>query len=365
MRVISIGEGSLLTALYEGMFEQPLWHGFLTGLMAQTGASHASLMFRPTEGNDTVRLSAGSDLLDKLQQIFIQKHGDPPLSNHRMREGRVYALNEFTDSSDMWMQAFHEKVLEPGGMNFLLTVRTVEPGGAHAWLSIMGDSEFGVADAALLTNLVPHIRIALRSFIALEQERFRSAVNSSVFGRLNFGWLTLDAQCGIVDMTSNMEQLFQRTGILRRGRYNRLMPASPAIDRELAALVKQIANGQPCPPKALHLSRDPWMDMLVAPVQKPMITGGATPVAIAYVSGDRESQADRHEQLADLFGLLPSEARLAWELAQGTSIADSAKTLGLTLETARNYSKKIYAKTGARGQAELVRIVLTSVLAIA
>ncbi|MCB2015583.1 MAG: helix-turn-helix transcriptional regulator [Sphingobium sp.] len=347
------------------MFEQPLWHGFVTGLMAQTQASYATLIFRPIDGNDTVRMSAGSSALDKMQQLFIQEYGDPPLPNNQMREGRVYALQELVDSSDAWMQAFNEKVLKPAGMNSLLAVRTVEPGGAHAWLSITGENNFNAADAALLTNLVPHIRIALRSFIALEQERFRSAVNSSVFGRLNFGWLTLDTKCSILDMTSNMEQLFQRTGILRRGRYDRLMPASPAIDRELTALVKQITDGQSCPPKALHLSRDPWMDMLVAPVQKPMISGGRAPVAIAYVSGDRESQADRHEQLADLFGLLPSEARLAWELAQGTSIADSGKALGLTLETARNYSKKIYAKTGARGQAELVRIILTSVLAIA
>ena len=83
-----------------------------------------------------------------------------------------------------------------------------------------------------------------------------------------------------------------------------------------------------------------------------------------YVSGDRRSQADRCDQLVDLFGLLPSEARLAWLLAQATSIAEAAAALGLTIETARNYSKKIYAKTGARGQADLVRIVMTSVLAL-
>ena len=41
------------------------------------------------------------------------------------------------------------------------------------------------------------------------------------------------------------------------------------------------------------------------------------------------------------------EARLAWLLAQATSIRDAAATLGLSEETARNYSKKIYAKTGA------------------
>ena len=86
--------------------------------------------------------------------------------------------------------------------------------------------------------------------------------------------------------------------------------------------------------------------------------------AIVYVSGDRRSQADRCDQLVDLFGLLPSEARLAWLLAQATSISDAAETLGITVETARNYSKKIYAKTGAKGHADLVRIILTSVLAI-
>ena len=65
----------------------------------------------------------------------------------------------------------------------------------------------------------------------------------------------------------------------------------------------------------------------------------------------------------NLFGLLPSEARLAWQLAQGTSIADAAAMVGITKETARFYSKKIYAKTG--GQPELVRIILTSVLDLA
>ena len=48
----------------------------------------------------------------------------------------------------------------------------------------------------------------------------------------------------------------------------------------------------------------------------------------------------------------------------GLFLLSAAAMLGLTIETARNYSKKIYAKTGARGQPELVRIILTSVLAI-
>ena len=69
--------------------------------------------------------------------------------------------------------------------------------------------------------------------------------------------------------------------------------------------------------------------------------------------------------LVDVFGLLPSEARLAWAIAQSRSIAEAAGEHGLTEQTARNYSKEIYAKTGACGQAKLVRNILTSVLALA
>ena len=116
--------------------------------------------------------------------------------------------------------------------------------------------------------------------------------------------------------------------------------------------------------RGVNLCRDPWMDILVAPVQKQSLGLSSAAVAIVYVSGDRSSMKDRVEQLVDLFGLLPSEARLAWAMAQGRTIKEAAEELGLTQETARNYSKKIYAKIGAKGQADMVRILFTSVLAI-
>ena len=66
-----------------------------------------------------------------------------------------------------------------------------------------------------------------------------------------------------------------------------------------------------------------------------------------------------------LFSLSRSEARLALALSQGKSLAEAATALGFTLETTRNYSKRIYAKTGTRGQADLVRIILASIIALA
>ena len=105
-------------------------------------------------------------------------------------------------------------------------------------------------------------------------------------------------------------------------------------------------------PKAMFLV---WGDGLGA-----ALTAPALREALAATGALRWSQ-----DLVDLFDLTPAEARLAWSLAQGLSIAEAAEAHGLTVETARYYSKKIYAKTGARGQVDLVRNILTGVLALA
>ena len=107
------------------------------------------------------------------------------------------------------------------------------------------------------------------------------------------------------------------------------------------------------------------MDMLLVPFHDRAISARAAPVLIAYIHGDGGSTADRCEQLAELFNLSGSEARLALAISRGQTIAEAAGNLHLTLETARNYSKRIYAKTGARGRSDLVRFILASTLALA
>lgn len=359
-----VADDGLLQALHEGMFETPLWGDFLERLRTRTEARFTSLVFRPVDEEAAVELYAGDPPPEDIRALFVDGQLQDPLAYRSMREGRAYALDELIDLADLKQRHFYETVLAPQGLTSMRSIRVREAGGIDLWLGCSGGKAIGPATGALLTALAPHLRIALRSYTALERERFRRTVAGQAFDRLKMGWLSLDASGAIIDATDNVEQLFRWGTLLRRGRYDRLVPVSPAIDRELTGLLKDFAARSHARPKAFTLSKDPWVEILVTPAQSLAFSGSKTPVAIVYVSGDRRSQADRCEQLVDLFGLLPSEARLAWMLAQATPIADAAHALGLTIETARNYSKKIYAKTGARGQAELVRIVLTSVLAI-
>lgn len=60
-----------------------------------------------------------------------------------------------------------------------------------------------------------------------------------------------------------------------------------------------------------------------------------------------------------LYGLTASERRLAARLASGESLARTAATLGIALETARTHLRNVFAKTGTRRQADLLRLILT------
>jgi len=58
------------------------------------------------------------------------------------------------------------------------------------------------------------------------------------------------------------------------------------------------------------------------------------------------------DQLVNLFGLLPSEARLAWAIAQGCSLVEAAEDLGVTNETVRNYFEEDLCQDGRARVAE-------------
>lgn len=366
MRVPNLGETELLVPLHEGMFEMPMWDRFLNRLRLATGCDIATLVLRAPDSISAIQLSAGLDRASpRLQKLFDEKYaGTEPLQSQRMREGRVYSLQELLEHGDEGQHAFVEDVLAPQGIQFMRSVRLGDPSGLNAWLVLSARKEIPLSASALLTALLPHLRVALRVLSHLERERARASMTAGAFSHIDFGWIAVDRRCQVVDMDDQAERFLSRSNAMRQGPYGRLTPSSPAIDRELTALVKSFADDPDARPRAVNLSQDPWIDILVSPVRVASLSAGGKAVAVVYFRGDQSSSADRCQQLIDVFKLTQSEARFAWSIAQGISIADAAEKHGLTIETARNYSKKIYAKTGARGQVDFMRRVLTSVVAL-
>ena len=359
----------LLLALLNGEFETPLWSTFLEELRQRTRADYASLVFRPPglALNTVFHLFAGTRCPPVIQQLYRNSfYKRDPTPYHEMTEGRVYALGELLRSDNPAHAAYLKAVMAPSGMNVARMMRVIEPSGVSAWLTITRRSrDFTLKDDTLLSGLAPYLRSVLRGFIALERERTNAVLAGEAIQRLRFGWITLDAAGHVLEADAQGHYILAKSGALRRDRHGFLNGATIRQKREIVAAIKTLAGAANARPRAVILSRDPWLDMLLVPASRNSISARSVPAIVAYVHSDSSLAADRCEQLAQLFDLLPSESRLALALGRGMSIVEAARELNLTVGSARTYSKKIYAKMGARGHPDLVRFVQRSVLQIA
>jgi DNA-binding CsgD family transcriptional regulator len=363
--------GELVEPLIEGMVEDPLWSTFLDRLRARLRADYVSLVFRPlrfgTPQARVIHLYSGSPSPPGVSQYYRDSlYKADPMPYHELADGRVYALAELLRFGDPEHELYRDRLLVPSGMNVMRMMRVAEASGVSGWITVSRrEGEFAAGDNGLLAALAPYLRAALRSYVAMERERITASVAHEAVRRMNFGWLTLDAEGRVLDADAHGAKMLAASTMLAKDRRGRLTARAPEVAQEIAGAVAALAGDPQNRPRAIVLSREPWLDMLLVAAAMGSAATRPAPVLVAYVHADDWPSADRCEQLGQLFDLIPSEARLALALSRGMSIAEAATELGLTVESARTYSKRIYAKTGARGQADLVRFIHRSVLAIA
>jgi DNA-binding CsgD family transcriptional regulator len=366
--VASEKHAELLLALIDGAFETPLWSTFLGQLRKRTGADYASLIFRPPgmPPNTVFHLFSGRRCPPVIQHLYRSEfYKRDPTPYYEMSDSRVYALGELLRQDNPDHAAYLKAVMTPSGMNAARMMRVVEPSGVNSWLTITRrNGDFDRSSERLLSSIAPFLRSVLRGFVALERERTSALLAGEAIQRLSFGWITLDPGGRVLEADAQGQIILNQSRALYRDARGILRSASKKQGHEILDVVKTLAGDQGARPRAMILSRDPWLDMLLIRAGRYSLSAKSVPAVVAYVHSDRSLAADRCEQLAQLFNLLPSEARLALALARGLSIAEAAAELNLTEGSARVYSKRIYAKMGARGNADMILSIHRSILRI-
>ena len=362
-------QAELISSLLDGAFETPLWKTFLEQLRSQVAADWATLIFRPPGRplGEAIHVFAGDRTRTRVDHIY-QKYLPQLdlLSDFEMEADRAYSFAELYPPRNPRHRPFYEEVVVPSGVKAACLMRVVEPTGVSAWLVVSRrGGELDPGASRLLESIAPMLRGVLRNYVALEHQRFSADVTSKAMRLLHFGWLALDEEGHVVDLEPEAQKVLSRSKVLRVACNGRLSARPTELEREIFQTIAALAKDPQGHPRAFILKKDPWLDMLLVPAVHKRLSAHPRAVVIAYVHGDSWRTSDRCEQLSQLFGLSPGESRLALALSRGLSMSEAAGKLELKIGTVRKYSKSIYAKLGARGLPDLVRIVLRSILAIA
>lgn len=364
MSLTSIDETDLLLPLYQGVHEERRFQTFLDRLRRRTGAEYVGLSIRKESSpiSDATVYFSGMDLQGRARELGIEQlYMLEGVHQSSLRPFRVYSASEFTDHDPEYLDRRALSVARLGIADERV-VRVSEESGISAWLVLARSGTCSAADSALLSNLAPYVAAALKSLSLIEKQRVSAALSADGLDRLGAGWILFDRDARILDIeTGSAKRLAESLG--SRPRIGeRLRHIGRAAERALSDAAGRLAGDPEAMPATVVLSESPRFDaLLVSARYRPGASRDVPiPAMIAYLRFATDTSPHRAQGLAGLYGLPQREAELAIALSDGQSIAEAAQAMGLTLETARNYSKRLYAKLGVRGQAELVRLVWRS-----
>lgn len=338
-------QDDLVLPLFESVFEGSPWEDFLQGLMARTKAQRICLEIGPAIASGSVALQRRV-VAHGVKAEFDEQSESAALARlvgRGLRPGRVYVLEELRLPGESAAAGSLGRLLAQVRIG---DARMIEIAGAqdrYVRIALLHEREFFEAkDSALLSSLVPAIRVAMNGLAAIDAIRLRMVAAEGSLARLGIGQAVLDHRGELVVS----DELWQESDITATEDAAQFAQSHAAAERETPAVVASAKGERPILLRSIEPDGRGSFD------QAAVVASFRTPQAPLPQSVERI--------IAASFGLSPRESVLAARLASGQSLSEAGQSMGLTRETARNYSKSIYAKADATGQVDLVRKILTS-----
>jgi len=363
MALTSTDETDLLLPLLGSLTHAEGFGGFLERVQRRTGAEYVGLIQRLGEGQsgEIREYHAGMDVRAKARLTdAVDTRALDHFHYDNLRPGRVYAVSEFFDHDPVYRADRLRRMNQIGIADERVVRIPNDDDGTVAWLIMARSRLCSATDSALLSALVPYVREALRAWGSIERNRASASISSQGMARSATAWMIMDREARLLSIDPRLET-WTRDNLGYDPRIGeRLRDLDIRAERELASAAPLFASHEAPPPRPILLHEAPRLEALLTAA-----TDMPVPSMLVLCRLPNPRTEESAERLAALFDLPRREAQLAIALNDGHTIAEAAATLGLTLETARNYTKRLYAKLGVRGQPELVRLVSDSVAVMA
>lgn len=263
---------------------------------------------------------------------------------------------------------FYRELLVPSGLHeFVGTVLLrdtdlVSPFGAFRSAD---DRRFEGADLERLRELLPHYQRAAQLLLRFSALKSEQRAGQDVLDRLPYGVFLLDGVGRVAACNRTAEEILGRGDGLRLDG-GKLQAAHPDDDADLDRMIAEAAltgcHKGVGAGGALTVARAgdlPRYEVLVAPcgTAPPLPAFSRPTAAVVFVTDRERPPAPDPELLRRLYGLTPTEAKVALGIATGKTPVEVSHDLGISLNTVRTHLYRVLAKTATERQADLVRLL--------
>lgn len=361
----------LLLRLYRSVHASSPWTEFLAALCEQFQASTATLVVRqPARGDRGDMFDVGAER--PLVEVYrtAQFEDDPFLD---LEEGIACNIFDRMPREAFLRTRFYNELLKLAGNSDILALNVVFGGTYLGSLKISRHEPtgvFGLPEKSLMMRIYPHLKIALESFERSRRRHLEVNAYIKAIDQLAFGVIILNERAHVIRVNETASRMMKESQLLRVVG-NFLQAGEADHEVQLATAIKELLqSGEKGPgaPGSLMLTarnRGRSLHLLLRPIHDGS-QESSPPAGIAiFLSAEKLQRNVSIDTFAKLYHLSRAEVALVTELLDGLSIIEAATALGISENTARVQLRSVFTKTGTHRQADLMRLVLTSLAIIA
>jgi DNA-binding CsgD family transcriptional regulator/PAS domain-containing protein len=377
--MVAISEAALRGLVHQTLdaaVDAQRWPG-LVQAVAETCGAMGGLMFGCSLAQPERSFMLNSGLDPDINRMFAQQYQDNPWTRAgaAWQGGGAFDIAALVEHRLVARTEFHADVLRPQGIRTMTGIKLPLGSGFDiAGISLAFDAHGAEAPrgaVALLDALAPLLRRAAAVSLHLHAAEARAQGLAAALDAMPQAALLLAADARVLFANGRAERLLAAGDGLHveAGRLGAARPADTQALRRLVGAAAGVAEGRVSgSPDALAVARPSGrapLSLLATPVRDlhAQLPLPGLPAAMLLVSGGDEPTTPPQQaaaRLQALFGLTPTEARVALQVAQGASGPEAAAALGIGAGTVHAHLKSIFAKTGVRRQSGLARLLTRS-----
>jgi DNA-binding CsgD family transcriptional regulator/PAS domain-containing protein len=355
----------LIADMYDATLEPGQWSEVLARIVAFVGGHGGCLLAKDATSRDIDAhwqtgvephyLRLYNETYSKIGPVAALTFGDV---------GQIVSVPEVVPYDEFRRSRFYVEWAEPQGWIDVAVAVLDKSAGGWGLLGVSRNAANGMVDDEMrrrIALVVPHIRRALRIGRAIERRQADAATFADVLDRLSAGLLLLDAQGRIVHTNVAADGML-RDGRLLRAIGRRLAGGDPQAERalrETAILPRAEGLGREGVLVPLRTCDGERYIARAMPLASAAPRGaGATAEATTAVFVRRATMdCPSPDVIAESYKLTPTELRVLFALVERGGVPEVAAALGIAETTVKTHLARLFAKTGARRQAELVKLV--------
>jgi DNA-binding CsgD family transcriptional regulator/PAS domain-containing protein len=357
----------LIAHIYDAALDSTLWPDVLPGIAEfANGRSPGLLAKDSTKRHVNAHWHAGID--PDFMRLYAETYSKlgPVATSACGQVGEIFAAPDLVPYDEFCGSRFYREWAAPQGWIDVAVAVIDRSATGCAYLTIARDDASGMVDDTMrerMALVVPHVRRAVLIGRAIEFKQAETAAFADILDGLSAGFFLVDANGRIAHANAAGHDMLSADDFLRSVG-GRLVARDADADRTLRETAAASAAGDDIGMKAIALPLSARNGERYVAHLLPLSAGtrrrtatahGAT--AALFVRKATMDQPSSPEAIGKTYNLTPAELRVLLAIVEIGGVPEVADALGVAESTIKTHLGRLFEKTGAGRQADLVKIV--------